>query len=193
MTLSSPTLTTVDALLARAGCGDLGAFRDLYDATAPRVFGLARSLVLDPTRAEDVTQDAFLDIWRRSPRYDPARSTGIPWILMITHARAVDHIRRAERAGKYDTVGARMSAEGADYDQIVDTVMARHGSPALQVAVDALTSLQRQAIQVTYWGGLTGPQASQILGIPLPTFKARLHDAMVALRAADTAGTRPLR
>lgn len=195
MAVTSSTLTAgVDELLGRAGRGDSRAFQQLYDATVSRVFGLARSLVLDLTRAEDVTQDVYLDIWRRAPRFNLAVSSAIPWIFMITHARAVDHIRKAERARKYDTVAAQVTAEGADYDQVVETVMARQKSSALlETALAALTPLQREAIQVTYWGGLTGPQASHILGIPLPTFKARLHDAMIALRAADTARTRPVR
>ncbi|MEJ7647581.1 MAG: sigma-70 family RNA polymerase sigma factor [Nakamurella sp.] len=183
--MSIATPLKLDDLLVLVARGDLPAFRNLYDATAPRVLGLARSIVRDPTRAEDITQDAFLDIWRRAAMFDPARSPAIPWIFLITHARAVDHIRRSERIRKHDTLAARNSAESADYDQVIETVLARQEpTTLLNTAVAGLTPFQREAIQLTYWGDLTGPDASRALGIPLPTFKARLRDAMLALRAA---------
>ena len=64
---------TPDELLARVGAGDRQAFAALYDATAPRVFGLVRRLVVDPAQAEEVTQDVYLEIWQTAPRFDPAR------------------------------------------------------------------------------------------------------------------------
>lgn len=178
--------TRVDDLLVRAGRGNVSAFTDLYDATAARVFGLARAIVVDPSRAEDVSQDAYLDVWRQAPRYDPALSPAISWMFRITHARAVDHIRGSERTRRNDNAAAQTLGGSSDYDQVLEAVLAREKpSPHLYVALAGLTALQRQAIRLTYWDKLTGPEASRMLGIPLPTFKARLRDALLALRAAD--------
>lgn len=182
----APGTLVVEDLLLRTGRGDDQAFRGLYDLTAVRVFGLARAVVLDRSAAEDVTQDSFLDMWRRAARFDPAASPGLPWMFMITHARAVDHVRRSQRARKYDALAVSLAETGAPFDQVTAAVVPEvSAAPALQTAIDRLTVLQREALQLTYWSGLTGPEASGVLGIPLPTFKARLRDGLVALRAAD--------
>lgn len=182
----APEALAVEDLLQRSGLGDEQAFGRLYDQTAVRIFGLARAVVLDRSAAEDVTQESFLDMWRRAARFDPRASPGVSWMFMITHARAVDHVRRSQRARKYDAVALSLSETGAPFDHVTAAVVPEMAAtPALQVAVDGLTVLQREALQLTYWSGLSGPEASRVLGIPLPTFKARLRDALLALRAAD--------
>lgn len=183
----TPGSPSVEDLLERTGWGDAEAFRRLYDLTAVRIFGLARAVVLDPSAAQDVTQDSFLDIWRRAARFDPVASSGVPWMFMITHARAVDHVRRSQRVRKYDAMAGSMSETGAPFDHVTAAVVPElSATPALRLAIDRLTVLQREALQLTYWSGLTSPEASRVLGIPLPTFKARLRDGLVALRMADT-------
>lgn len=182
----APSVSSADDLLRRSGRGDDQAFRTLYDLTAVRVFGLARAIVLDRGTAEDVTQDSYLDMWRRAARFDASASPALPWMLMITHARAVDHVRRSERMRKWDTVAVTLSENGSPFDHVSEALAARESeTPALRTAIDVLTLRQREAIQLTYWSGLTGPEASRVLGIPLPTFKARLRDGLMALRAAD--------
>lgn len=194
LVLSATLAAEVDELLNRVGRGDLCAFRELHDATAHRVFGFARAVVLDVTRAQDITQDAYLDIWRRAPRFVPQACSAIGWILMITHARAVDHIRTSERIRKHDQIAIQLSAHGADYDHTVEKVLTSHETtPYLEAALATLTHLQRQAIQLTYWDNLTGPEASRMLDISLSAFKARLHGAMVALRAAHLGTARAAR
>lgn len=182
----APSVTSAEDLLRRSGLGDDQAFRELYDLTAVRIFGLARAIVIDRGTAEDVTQDSYLDMWRRAARFDAAASPAVPWMFMITHARAVDHVRRTQRVRKYDTVARSLSEHGSPFDDASETVDTRESAtPALRTAMDLLTLLQREAIQLTYWSGLTGPEASRVLEIPLPTFKARLRDGLLALRAAD--------
>ena len=108
---------TADELLARVGAGDRAAFGALYDATAPRVFGLVRRLVVDPAQAEEVTQDVYLEIWQTAPRFDPARGSALAWMFTLAHRRAVDRIRSAQAARDRDLrIGAR------DLDVPVDTV-----------------------------------------------------------------------
>ena len=87
-----------DELLHRAGRGDESAFAALYDATAARVFGLALRVVRDPGMAEEVAQEAMVEVWRTSARFDPARGSEVNWLLTITHRRAVDRVR-SEQAG----------------------------------------------------------------------------------------------
>src|SRR3954454_12241061 len=92
----------VDVLLARIARGDAGAFESLYDELAATVFGLARRVVRDPARAEDVTQEVFLEVWRKAPRFDRSLGRARTWVMTIAHRRAVDAVRRNESQKRQD-------------------------------------------------------------------------------------------
>ena len=83
------------SLLDRCGRGDEEAFTRLYDATAPRAYGVALRVVRNQKLAEDVTQEAYLELWRESRRYDSARRSAMGLLLTIVHRRAVDRLRSA--------------------------------------------------------------------------------------------------
>src|SRR3954447_23986672 len=89
-------IVDIDALVGRVALGDSHAFESLYDELASAVFGLARRVVRDPARAEDVTQEVFLEVWRKAARYDRTLGTPRTWVLTIAHRRAVDSVRRSE-------------------------------------------------------------------------------------------------
>ena len=91
------------ALLQRASRGDEQAFGRLYDATSARAYGLALRVVRNPALAEEVVQDAYLDAWRTSGRFDPGRGSAMGWLLTIVHRKAVDRVRSAEAATRRDT------------------------------------------------------------------------------------------
>ena len=88
------------ALLKRSALGDRDAFAALYDATAARAYGLAVRVVRDPAQAEEVTQEAYLDLWRTAGRFDPQRGSAISWMLTIVHRKAVDRVRSAEASSR---------------------------------------------------------------------------------------------
>src|SRR5690606_745852 len=93
---SSPTaVMTPDpgGLLSRAARGDETAFAELYDATSARVHGLVVRVVRDRAQSEEVTQEAYLEIWRHCTRFDPARGSALSWMLTIAHRKAVDRVR----------------------------------------------------------------------------------------------------
>ena len=83
-------------LLRRSGRADEAAFAQLYDATSRRVYGMALRVVRDPAQAEEVTQEAFLEIWRTASRFDADRGSPLSWLLTIAHRKAVDRVRSAE-------------------------------------------------------------------------------------------------
>ena len=97
-----PTLAPADAaagsdpqlaLIQRVGRGDQAAFADLYDTIAPLVHGVVLKVVRDPSQAEEVVQEVFVELWRVAPRFDPARGTVTSWVATIAHRRAVDRVR----------------------------------------------------------------------------------------------------
>ena len=104
---SSPTRSseneTLSELLQRAGRGDQEAFAGLYDAVASRLHGLVLRVVRDPAQAEEVTQEAMVEIWRQSARFDPTLGSPLSWLMTIAHRRAVDRVRSAEATSRRDT------------------------------------------------------------------------------------------
>src|SRR5437763_413205 len=92
----APAPATGD-LLTQVARGDEAAFVKLYDELAPRVYGLCRRIVRDPAQAEEVAQEALVEVWRTAGRYDPAKGSASAWVLTIAHRRAVDRVR-AEQA-----------------------------------------------------------------------------------------------
>ena len=111
------------ALLKQAARGDQAAFAELYDATAARVFGLAVRVVRDPAQAEEVTQEAFLEIWRTSSRFDPDKGSAMSWMLTICHRKAVDRVRSAEAASRRDTTYEHQN-QTVDHDTTADAAEA---------------------------------------------------------------------
>src|SRR5262245_18000424 len=94
------TMTTSDdELMRRIAARDRDAFAALYDRPAPRAFGLVLALLRNQADAEDVLQEAFLQVWDLAPRFDPARGAPVGWVLMIARSRALDRLRRRKPSG----------------------------------------------------------------------------------------------
>lgn len=172
-------------LLRRSARGDEPAFAELYDATAARLHGLVLRVVRDPAQADEVTQEAYLEIWRTSARFDEARGTVLSWMLTIAHRRAVDRVRAAEAAGKRDITYGRRTHQPA-HDVTEEQALAGLEARRVRGAMDALTEVQREAIRLAYFGGYTHTEVASMLDIPVGTAKTRIRDGLIRLR--DTMG-----
>ena len=169
-------------LLRRSSRGDEQAFAALYDATSARAYGLALRVVRDPAQAEEVTQEAFLDVWRHSSRYQPERGSVIGWLLTIVHRKAVDRVRSAEAAGRRDET-YHQQAE-VDHDQTVEAVQTSLDSQRVRTALKELTFNQREALGLAFFGGYTHTEVAAMLDLPLGTAKTRIRDALIRMRDA---------
>lgn len=177
--------TVLAELLRRSARGDRAAFAELYDATAARVHGLSLRVVRNPAQAEEVTQEVFLEVWRTASRFDPDRGSVLAWILMTTHSKAVDRVRSAEASTRRDTTyQARNHA--VEHDTTADAVHASLEARRVRDALGALTPVQREAIELAYFGGYTHTEVAALLGLPLGTAKTRIRDGLIRLR--DTIG-----
>jgi RNA polymerase sigma-70 factor, ECF subfamily len=169
--------------LARIGAGDKHAFAELYDATAPRVFGLIKRLLVDPAQAEEVTQEVYLEIWQTASRYRPERGSAISWMLTMAHRRAVDRIRASQASRDRDAkVGIR--EYDREYDAVAEHVELSIEGQRVKRALGGLTELQRQAVELAYFGGLSHSEIAARLHVPLGTVKTRIRDGMIRLRDA---------
>jgi RNA polymerase sigma-70 factor (ECF subfamily) len=168
-------------LLERTARGDEEAFAALYDALGARVFGLVRRVLRDPQHAEDVTQEVFLEIWRRAGSFDPARGGGVSWVLTLAHARAVDRVRSTQAARARDTAVAQRSTV-RDVDTVIEAVENALERRAVRRCLAALTDLQRESVKLAYYNGYSYAEVAALLRVPLPTVKTRMRDGLIRLR-----------
>ncbi|WP_028643861.1 ECF RNA polymerase sigma factor SigK [Nocardioides sp. URHA0020] len=170
-------------LLRRSGRADEAAFAELYDATSRRVYGMALRVVRDPAQAEEVTQEAFLEIWRTAGRFDAGKGSPYSWILTITHRKAVDRVRSAEASTRRDTT-YHQSDQPSDHDTTAEAVHASLEAHRVRGALKTLTEVQQEAISLAYFGGYTHTEVATMLDLPVGTAKTRIRDGLIRLRDA---------
>jgi RNA polymerase sigma-70 factor (ECF subfamily) len=175
---SSETLQTQ---LRAASLGDEAAFASVYDEVAPRVYGLVRRILRDVHQAEEVTQEVFLQVWETSSRFDPARGSALSWILTLAHRRAVDRVRSAEAERRRDLRDAERSVR-TSFDQTAEAAHATIEATRVRDALATLSTSQRRAVELAYFGGHTHLEISRLLEIPLGTAKTRIRDGLIRLR-----------
>lgn len=168
-------------LMRAVASGDEAAFAQLYDDVSPRVFGLIRRIVVDPAIAEEVCQETFLDVWRQAGRFDPGRGSALSWIFVIAHRRSVDRVRAVSAARQ------REQAYGAghlerEFDTTADQVGQRLDASQVRGALTAMSDVQREAVELAYFGGLSHAQVAERLGIALGTAKSRIRDGLLSMR-----------
>ena len=168
-------------LLRLASRGDQAAFAEFYDATSARAFGLALRVVRNPAHAEEVTQEAYLDAWRSSTRFDPALGSAAGWLLTIVHRKAVDRVRSVEASTTRDETWQRESRP-IDHDQTSEAAQSSLEAARVRNAVATLTEAQREAVELTYFGGYTHTEVATLLDVPLGTAKTRIRDGLIRLR-----------
>jgi RNA polymerase sigma-70 factor (ECF subfamily) len=169
----------VDLLLGRVARGDAQAFEKLYDELSSVVFGLARRVVRDPARAEDVTQEVFLEVWRKAARFDSSLGKAKTWVLTIAHRRAVDAVRRSESQKRQDQ---HTAPDEVSHDQPADRLIQTEEHGAVRRCMDTLTDLQLESVRLAYFNGYTYNEVATLLDKPLPTIKTRMRDGLIRLR-----------
>ncbi len=172
-------------LLKACGRGDQTAFARLYDATSSRVVGLAVRVVRDPAQAEEVAQEALLEIWRTSSRFDPAKGSPLGWMLTIVHRKAVDRVRSAEASTRRDTTYHQRN-QPVEHDSTAEAATATLEARRVRQALSGLTPVQREALELAYFGGYTHTEVATMLELPVGTAKTRIRDGLIRLR--DTMG-----
>jgi RNA polymerase sigma-70 factor (ECF subfamily) len=168
-------------LVARVATGDEDAFRMLYRSHSPAAYGLALRVTRDEHMAQDVLQEAFSDLWAQAGRFDPQASSVRSWVTMLTHRRAVDRVRREQ--GDRDRVSQwATSTRERDHDSVAEVVELRAEHRRVRQAMDGLTRLQRESLELAFLAGLTHTEVAERLDIPLGTAKTRIRDALRSLR-----------
>jgi RNA polymerase sigma-70 factor (ECF subfamily) len=162
--------------------GDARAFEVLYERHAPAAYSLAYRMLGARVPAEDVTQEAFLGIWRSGARYDGARGSVRTWVLGIVHHRAIDALRRASVHER-----RRVSDEGieerVEAPERTDLEAARREEArGIRSALETLPPEQSQVIELAYFGGFSHTEIAGILDAPVGTVKGRMRLGLAKMR-----------
>lgn len=174
-------------LLQRAGRGDQAAFGALYREIAGLVHGVVLKVVRDPAQSEEVTQEVFVELWRLAARFDATRGTVRSWAATVAHRRAVDRVR-SEQASR-DRLQRHEAAVASAHDSTAEQVESDLDRARVQRALGRLTELQREAVELAYYGGHTYREVAVLLGVAEGTVKTRIRDGMIRMK--DELGVAP--
>lgn len=175
-------------LLRRTARGDREAFSELYTAFSGPIFGTVKRILRDPAQSEEVAQEVLVEIWRSASRFDPEKGSAAAWIMTLAHRRAVDRVRSSQASRDRDEhVGIR--DRDRPFDEVAEQVETSMEHAEVRDAVAQLTDLQRESVELAYYGGHTYREVAEILGTPLGTVKTRLRDGLANLRTAMGVGT----
>ena len=169
----------------RLARGDLGALDRLYEQYGAMAFSIAYRITGDRSAAEDVVQEAFLGAWRNAGRYVDARGSVRTWLLSIVHHRAIDAIRRRRPTTELPDAEATLPDTLTLPDVWADVEL-RLDRDSVRRAMGSISDVQREAIELAYFAGLTQTEIAERTGVPLGTVKGRLRLGLQGLRAALT-------
>ncbi|HBY62899.1 MAG TPA: hypothetical protein DEH78_24010 [Solibacterales bacterium] len=168
--------------IAEIAAGDESALARLYDATSTLVYSLALRVVGNPADAEEVAADVYSQVWRSAGSYDPARSSVLGWLVMMTRSRAIDRVRaRTERARR--ETGLESPFEFRDPRPAPEDLYS-FGQRGRMVrgALSALPQEQRELIELSFFQGLSHAEVAERKTLPLGTVKTRIRLGITKLR-----------
>jgi RNA polymerase sigma-70 factor (ECF subfamily) len=181
--LSPDVETSDEELMRQLAAGRPEALGPLHARYAALIFGLAAQS-LDRAAAEEISQEVFVAVWRRSATFDAARGPFRAWVLQITRSSVLNELRRRSRRPR-----TAMEFDGAGGDRLADpgpdpaeSAWRGHRRAAVRAAVDALPPRQREALSLAFLDDLTHEQVAAFLNLPLGTTKSRIRSGLKALR-----------
>lgn len=159
----------------------LDALGILYDRYATMAYSIAQRITNDPSLAEDVVQEAFVGAWRNAARYQADRGSVKTWLMAIVHHRAIDAVRRRKLTSELPDVELAPPPQFQVPD-VWAAVSASLDADDIRRALGVLTAVQRIAIELAYFGGLTYQEVAVRTGAPLGTVKSRIRLGLLAMR-----------
>ena len=180
-----PSNEDLTALLPRVALGDRAAFEQVYRATCAHLLGVAFRILNSRERAEEVLQEAFMNVWHGAGGFDASVAGPMTWLINIVRNKAIDVLRsgRAERAST-SSLDEEAMAVAADATQQPQALFER-SLEALRITgcMGELGASQRQALALAYYRGLVHTEIAEALGAPLGTVKAWVRRSLDKLRA----------
>jgi len=177
--------STDQQLIERIAGGDRQALAALYDRYAPSLLGAGMRTLKLRRDAEDVLHDVFVEVWQQAGDYNPTRGSVKAWLFLRMRSRAIDRLRLS--GGKETVLEGEMEDAMPSHD--AEDLSLEPDRRLVLRALSGLPTEQRIALELAYFGGLSGSQIAAQLNAPLGTIKTRLALGMSKLRAAFDVGS----
>jgi len=163
--------------------GDV-AFAALYRRLSPPLFSMVYGIVGHQKDAEDVLQETFVQMWKQAATYDAERGNVFTWSVMIARNRAIDRVRARQRRQRLiEAAAAEFETVAPSGATIADDLLGhREEREQVSAALRRIPAVQRAAIDLAFFRGLTQGEIAEKLGAPLGTIKARIRRGLLALR-----------
>jgi RNA polymerase sigma-70 factor (ECF subfamily) len=162
--------------------GDQMALSDFYDQSNRLVFGMVMRIVNDRGAAEEITLDAYHQVWRQAQNFDSERGKPSSWLITIARNRAIDRLRSTKWVRQEQTpledVTPFLAAEGTPEE----STFTNEQQKRVRFALAQLKNDQRELIEIAFFAGLTHQEISDKLNLPLGTIKTRIRAGMMKLR-----------
>lgn len=167
-------------LVELTAAGNERAIEDLYRHYASQVRAIAFRMTRSEDLCDEVVQDVFIAVWRHAHEYDPARGGVGVWLRSFARHKLIDLLRREERVvGRADQIPLELPARGPSVDEVAAVNVERE---RILAALAGLPEIQRAAIELAFWGGMSHSQVAARLGIPLGTAKTRIRTGLRRMR-----------
>ena len=172
-----------EELMPLIGAKDPEAFAVFYDRHGGVAYSLAYRIVGERGAAEDVTQEAFISVWRSGARYDRARGSVRSWMLSIVRNRGIDALRsRAGKAPKLTFDDDEILEQRPAEERTDEEAMRRETASEVRGALGELPGEQAKVLELAYFGGFSQSEIAQMLGVPLGTVKGRMRLGLEKIR-----------
>lgn len=170
----SATALDLAELLARVSQGDQTAFKDVYERTSAKLYGVILRIVKGPELANDVLQDSYLRIWQKASTYDPASGRPMTWMIAIARYAAIDLVRKRGKNAQHIEIELPGTAEDPERQVIVKDQLGR--------CLGRLARPQLECVVLAYCNGYSREELAHHFSVQVPTIKTRLRHALNALR-----------
>jgi len=172
-----------EELMPLVGRKDPEAFEVLYDRHGGAAFSLAYRIVGDRAAADEVTQEAFISVWRSGARFDATRGSVRSWLLSVVRNRAIDFLRsRAGKAPKLTFDDDAVLEQRQAAERTEDEALQRETAAEIQGALGKLPGEQSKVIELAYFGGFSHSEIARILNLPMGTVKGRMRLGLEKIR-----------
>ncbi len=172
-----------EELMPLVGRQDPEAFEVLYDRHGGVAYSLAYRIVGDRAAAEEVTQEAFISVWRSGARFDAARGSVRSWLLSVVRNRAIDFLRsKAGKAPKLDFDDDSALEQRPAAERTEEEALRRETAGEIRGALGKLPGEQSKVIELAYFGGFSHSEIAEILNLPMGTVKGRMRLGLEKIR-----------
>jgi RNA polymerase sigma-70 factor (ECF subfamily) len=174
--------------IQRAASGDQQGLAELYDHSSRLIYSVALRIAGNPADAEEITLDVYSQVWKLAKDYTPDRGSPSAWLVMMARSRALDKVRSRVSRTQHETTLETAFDAAAPGESAEDSALNSENRRRIQRAMQDLSEEQRQAIELSFFSGMTHSELAERLGQPLGTVKTRIRLGMMKLRTALGAG-----